>query len=52
MVAKEVFVFCYNFNPITKSQKRLFSRYRYLVKLSGAGVGAGAAIRISGGSGI
>jgi hypothetical protein len=42
MVTEEVFVNCYNFNPITKSQKRKCSMC--LINLSGAG----AEIRIWG----
>jgi hypothetical protein len=30
MVVEEVFVNCYNFNPITLSQKRSFVRYLIL----------------------
>jgi hypothetical protein len=44
MVAEEVSVNCVNFNPVTKIKKRYF--FRYLIKLSGAGAVAGAAIRI------
>jgi hypothetical protein len=42
MVAKKVFVNCYNFNPFTYDKKVIS---RYLINLFAAGAGAGAAIR-------
>jgi hypothetical protein len=52
MVAKEVLVNCYSFNPITYTVKKGTYFSRYLIKLSEAGAragaGAGGAIRICG----
>ncbi len=38
MVAEEVFVNCYSFNPVAKLEKGYFQDTSYLIKLSGAGI--------------
>jgi hypothetical protein len=50
MVAEEVFVNCYNFNNITKVKKGQFQGF--FIKLSRAGVRAGAGVEIGDGARI
>jgi hypothetical protein len=46
MVPEEVFVNCYNFNPITSVKTGNFQGILRHITRSGAGTGAGAEIRI------